>query len=136
MDYGPCAFMDQFSMDRVFSSIDINGRYAYGNQPHIAQWNLMRFAEAILPLLHDEMEIAVKLAEEAIAGYNALFNEAWLLGMRKKLGLFGEESGDILLIQDLLQWMQDVNADYTLTFRDLIQENIMKIEKYQSSDFG
>lgn len=136
IDYGPCAFMDQFSMDRVFSSIDINGRYAYGNQPHIAQWNLMRLAEAILPLLHDEMSASMELAQEAIAGYNALFNEAWLSAMRKKLGLFGEESGDILLIQDLLQWMQDDNADYTLTFRDLIQENIIKTEKYQSSDFG
>ncbi len=135
IDYGPCAFMDRFAMDTVFSSIDHNGRYAFGNQASIAQWNLARLAEALLPLLHEDMHKAADLAEAAIEEYSSVFNAAWLSGMRRKLGLFGEEEGNLPLIQSLLEWMQQAGADYTTTFRDLIAEAPPQGEAYQSQTF-
>lgn len=119
IDYGPCAFMDTFNPGTVFSSIDIQGRYAYGNQPEIAAWNLARFAETLLPLLHDNQEQAVKLAEDAISDFAALFRRNWLGGMRAKLGIFNEELQDEALIQGLLGMMQKYRTDYTNTFRAL-----------------
>lgn len=135
IDYGPCAFMDHFAMDTVFSSIDRNGRYAFGNQAAIAQWNLARFAETLLPLLHTDMNTAADLAESAIERYSVAFNEAWLSGMRRKLGLFGEDADDLPLIQSLLEWMQQAGSDYTATFRDLMSETIPTGEAYQFSTF-
>lgn len=119
IDYGPCPFMDTYSPETVFSSIDIQGRYAYGNQPYIGSWNLARLAEALLPLLHEKEEQAVERAEAALAQYGDLFEHSWLQGMRSKLGLFHEEEGDKELIRDLLQLMQRYRADYTNTFREL-----------------
>lgn len=119
IDYGPCAFMDSYDPNTVFSSIDSHGRYAYGNQPAIAQWNLARFAETLLPLLHEDIQQAVEIAEASVERFGKWFQHAWLSGMRKKLGLFGEEAGDLMLVQSLLAWMQKQNADYTNTFRDL-----------------
>ena len=119
IDYGPCAFMDTFDPETVFSSIDQNGRYAYGNQPQIAQWNLARLAEALLPLLHEDEDQAVAIANEAINGFKPRFQHHWLAGMRAKLGLFNAEAEDIELIQSLLEWMQETNADFTNTFRAL-----------------
>ena len=119
IDYGPCAFMDRYDPLTVFSSIDRHGRYAYGNQPAIAQWNLARFAETLLPLLHEDLQQAVEIAEASIERFAEWFQRAWLAGMRKKLGLFGEEADDLALAQSLLVWMQKQNADYTNTFRDL-----------------
>ncbi len=119
IDYGPCAFMDAYDPATVFSSIDRYGRYAYGQQPEIAQWNLARFAEALLPLLPGEEEQAVEIANEAIEGFGVRFQRHWLAGMRSKLGLFTEESDDIALIQSLLDWMQRTKADFTNTFCDL-----------------
>lgn len=116
IDYGPCAFMDMYDPATVFSSIDQHGRYAYGNQPKIAAWNLARFAETLLPLLHDDQEAAINLAEEAIAEFPVLFERHWLSGMRAKLGLAGEEPEDEALIADLLQAMEEHQADYTNTF--------------------
>lgn len=135
IDYGPCAFMDRFAMDTVFSSIDRHGRYAFGNQASIAQWNLARFAETLLPLLHSDMNTAADIAEAAIEGYSTIFNNAWLSGMRRKLGLFGEEADDLPLIQSLLEWMQHTGADYTTTFRDLISETIPSGDAYQFPAF-
>ncbi|MFO0110120.1 MAG: protein adenylyltransferase SelO [Alphaproteobacteria bacterium] len=135
IDYGPCAFMDRFAMDTVFSSIDRNGRYAFGNQASIAQWNLARFAETLLPLLHEDMQQSADLTEAAIEGYSAIFNEAWLSGMRRKLGVFGEEADDLTLIQSLLEWMQHTGADYTTTFRALISDTIPNGDAYQSTAF-
>ena len=135
IDYGPCAFMDIFSMETVFSSIDSHGRYKYGSQAHAAQWNLARLADSLLPLLHKDSEKAVKLAEVAIEGYSVTFNHAWITGMRCKLGLFGEEVDDFSLAQSLLDWMQTSKAHYTKTFRDLIQENIPQNETYNSPVF-
>ncbi len=135
IDYGPCAFMDRFAMDKVFSSIDRNGRYAFGNQASIAQWNLARFSETLLPLLHEDMHTAADLAEVAIERYGTIFNEAWFSGMRRKLGVFGGEAEDLPLIQSLLERMQETGADYTITFRDLISEAIPSDEAYQSQAF-
>ncbi|MGF7185885.1 uncharacterized protein YdiU (UPF0061 family) [Desulfitispora alkaliphila] len=119
IDYGPCAFMDTYDPATVFSSIDTQGRYAYGNQPHIAGWNLTRFAETLLPLLHDDQEQAVKLAQDAIAGFTELYHCNWLAGMRAKLGIYNEEKQDETLIKDLLSIMHKYGADYTNTFRTL-----------------
>lgn len=119
IDYGPCAFMDVYDPATVFSSIDVQGRYAYGNQPHIAGWNLARFAETLLPLLHDNQEEAIKLAEGEISNFAELYHSHWLAGMRAKLGIFNEEKQDESLIEELLGMMQKYRADYTNTFRAL-----------------
>lgn len=124
IDYGPCAFMDTYDLNTVFSSIDQHGRYRYCNQPHMAQWNLARFAETLLPLLDPDQEKAVALAEEAIHSFSTLFQQHWLAGMRKKLGLFTEETEDIELIETLLTWMQQHQADYTNAFRALSSETL------------
>ena len=122
IDYGPCAFMDAYDPRTVFSSIDHMGRYAYANQPAIAQWNLARLAETILPLLHDECENARDTIEEALNGFGTLYKEKWLSMMQAKLGLFGARKEDESLITDLLDWMQRAGADYTNTFRHLTEE--------------
>lgn len=119
IDYGPCAFMDAYDPATVFSSIDTHGRYAYGQQPKIGAWNLARFAETLLPLLHDDEQEAVKLAQQALEGYMDQFQAHLLSGMRAKLGLFNEEAEDEALIGQLQQLMQEHRADYTNTFRSL-----------------
>jgi len=119
IDYGPCAFMDAYHTNTVFSSIDQMGRYAYANQPVIAQWNIARLAEALLPLIDADMDKAVKKAEETVNRFSRLYKTKWLAMMRAKLGLFGAQSGDEKLISDLLDWMQQNHADYTNTFYDL-----------------
>lgn len=124
IDYGPCAFMDIYDPATVFSSIDIQGRYAYGNQPHIGAWNLARFAETVLPLLHDDEGQAIKLAQDAISQFAALYHREWLYGMRGKLGLSNEEVEDETLLKDLLTMMQKHRADYTNTFRALTYETL------------
>ncbi|PAQ14119.1 hypothetical protein CD798_12400 [Bacillaceae bacterium SAOS 7] len=117
IDYGPCAFIDVYDLATVFSSIDRQGRYAYGNQPSMAGWNLTRFAEALLPLLHEDQDQAITLAEEKLSDFPKLFHTHWLAGMRAKLGLFNEETEDKALIDNLLKMMQEHRADYTNTFR-------------------
>ncbi|WP_406697620.1 protein adenylyltransferase SelO [Singulisphaera sp. Ch08] len=119
IDYGPCAFMNAYSPKTVFSSIDHAGRYAYGNQPNIVQWNLARFAETLLPLLDPEPEKAVAVATEILEDFPAVFERYWLAGMRMKLGLQTDEAGDVDLIRSLLDWMEKSKADFTNTFRDL-----------------
>jgi uncharacterized protein YdiU (UPF0061 family) len=117
IDYGPCAFMDTYDPATVFSSIDQRGRYAYANQPRIAAWNLARLAEAIVPLLADNREHAVAIANEVIGQYPALFSQAFVAGLRRKLGLFTERETDAALAQALLDTMTANHADFTLTFR-------------------
>ena len=135
IDYGPCAFMDVFSTKKVFSSIDRNGRYEYGSQAHIAHWNLTKLAESLLPLLHESMDEAMKLAEVSISEYANDFNSAWISGMRSKLGLLNEEEGDYELAQNLFRWMENAKADFTSTFRDLSYENLSDKDIYNSPDF-
>lgn len=124
IDYGPCAFMDNYDPATVFSSIDNHGRYAYGNQPNIGGWNLARFAETLLPLLDDNQEKAIEIAKGAISNYYKVFEDAWYSGMRKKLGLFNSEEKDKYLIEGLLSIMKKYKADYTNTFRALTKEKI------------
>lgn len=135
IDYGPCAFMNAYDPATVFSSIDHAGRYAYGNQPAIAQWNLARFAEALLPLLDPDAEKAVEAATESLNDFAGRFKGYWLAGMRKKLGLLTEEAGDADLVQVLLDWMTKSRADFTNTFRDLSSEQPPAGELYHDPDF-
>jgi len=119
IDYGPCAFMDAYDPATVFSSIDHAGRYAYGNQPGIAHWNLARLAEAMLPLFDAVSERALERAAAALNRFPALYERYWLDGMRSKLGLSGREPEDTALIDDLLTWMSKQRADFTNVFRAL-----------------
>jgi serine/tyrosine/threonine adenylyltransferase len=119
IDYGPCAFMDAYHPQTVFSSIDYYGRYAYANQPSIAGWNLTRLAETLLPLLHPEKPKALKLAQDTLAGFPLLYHYNWLKGMRRKLGLFNDEDEDETMINELLSLMEEYRMDYTNTFRSL-----------------
>jgi len=119
IDYGPCAFMDAYDPATVFSSIDHGGRYAYINQPRIAHWNLVRFAQALLPLLGSDEETAVKSAQEAINAYPAAFEAAYFAGLRAKFGLATAHEQDLKLIGDFFRHMHDGRADFTLAFRRL-----------------
>lgn len=119
IDYGPCAFLDEYNPSAVFSAIDRDGRYAYANQPVIGQWNLTRLAECLLPLFSEDTGRAVSEAEEALNEFPSLFEKAYQAGLRRKLGLFTEQEGDAVLGRDLLQAMADNGADFTLTFRRL-----------------
>jgi len=119
IDYGPCAFMDAYHPATVFSSIDTQGRYAYGNQPKMAAWNLARFAETLLPLLHENPDEAVIIAQEEVTRFCNLYQEHWLSGMRAKLGLREAQPEDEALIHELLDLMQQTRSDYTNTFRAL-----------------
>jgi uncharacterized protein YdiU (UPF0061 family) len=119
IDFGPCAFLDAFDPDKVFSSIDQGGRYAYSNQPRMAQWNLFRLAECLLPLLADGEEEAVAEAEAALEVYKEAFNSAYLAVMREKLGLLSAQPDDLELSQDFLKLMAASEADFTISFRRL-----------------
>jgi uncharacterized protein YdiU (UPF0061 family) len=119
IDFGPCAFMDAYDTRAVFSSIDHQGRYAYGNQPNIAFWNLTRLAEAILPLLGSEEEAAIESAKESLGGFSSRFQAAYDAGLRRKIGLSGSAEADTALAHDLLRIMAENGADFTLTFRSL-----------------
>lgn len=123
IDYGPCAFMDVYRPDTVFSSIDQGGRYAYANQPRIAHWNLARFGETLLPLLAEDSDAALALANETLSTFQPRYGQALLAGMRRKLGLFTEESSDAALAQELLNAMAEGRADFTATFRALDPES-------------
>jgi serine/tyrosine/threonine adenylyltransferase len=125
IDYGPCAFMDQYDPATVFSSIDRQGRYAFAHQARIAHWNLARLVEALLPLLDPDRDAALARAQEAIEHFPTLFAARWQAAMRAKLGLGNEEPGDAELINGLLQWMHRRSADYTNTFRDLSNRRAM-----------
>jgi serine/tyrosine/threonine adenylyltransferase len=135
IDYGPCAFMNSYHPETVFSSIDTNGRYAFGNQPNIAHWNLIRLAESLLPLIHENEEQAIALVTECLQAYPNQFFTYWLAGMRKKLGIFNEEENDTKLIEDLLMHMQKNKADFTNTFRSLADESVESSELSQDAGF-
>ena len=135
IDYGPCAFMDVFAPDTVFSSIDRKGRYAYANQPFIAQWNLARLAESLLPLMHDEREDAIGMAEDSLNSFEQVYKAKWIAMMGSKLGLAEAKKEDEILVTDLLDWMHENGADYTNTFRDLSQEELPDGEFYATENF-
>jgi uncharacterized protein YdiU (UPF0061 family) len=119
LDYGPCAFLDEYDPDKTFSSIDHHGRYAFANQPRIAQWNLARLAESLLPLLADDEDEAVRLATERLERFSAIFAAAHGRVLRDKLGLEHEEEDDLVVAADLLARMAASEVDYTVLFRRL-----------------
>lgn len=135
IDYGPCAFMDNYKPDTVFSSIDRYGRYSYENQPNMAEWNLCRFAETILPLISDDKNEAIKLAQDAISDFSEIYYLNWIKNMRFKLGLFDEEIQDKALIEDLLSMMEKYREDFTNTFIALTFNNINKKGMFDSEEF-
>ncbi len=135
IDFGPCAFMDAYNPRTVFSSIDETGRYAYTNQPGIAQWNIARFAETLLPLIDEDTDKAIKIAEETINQFANIYRPKWQAMMNSKLGLQGTDPGDDKLISDLLEWMHKNRADYTNTFCDLSRMEKPTGQLYSQSSF-
>ncbi len=135
IDYGPCAFMDTYDPKTVFSSIDEFGRYAYFNQPSITKWNLARFAECLIPLIDPKKEKAIEIATETINSFDKSYETKWINMMRDKLGLFGQDSKDQVLIIDLLTWMHKNKADYTNTFCFLMDENFQHNKIYNNENF-
>ena len=136
IDYGPCAFMDNYDPGTVFSSIDQMGRYAFSNQPMIAQWNLTRLAETLLPLFDKNMDTAIEVATESLGKFTELYNTKWLNMMKQKLGLFDSDTSDQTLILDLLNWMSSNKADYTNTFIDLSQAKKPSKKIYKTTQFN
>ena len=135
IDYGPCAFMDIYDPKTIFSSIDQLGRYAYFNQPNITKWNLARFAECLISLIDKNKDKAIEMATEIINSFEKNYEIKWLNMMRDKLGLFGEDTKDQILILDLLNWMHKNKADYTNTFCYLMDEKIKSDPIYKSENF-
>ncbi|WP_127498787.1 protein adenylyltransferase SelO [Paenibacillus glycanilyticus] len=136
IDYGPCAFMDTYDPATVFSSIDREGRYAFGNQPSIGAWNLARLAEALLPLMDEDEEGAIELAQDALSDYSELFQQYWLQGMRAKLGIFNEEPEDEALVEAFVLLMQRNQADYTNTFRALSMDKAEDTVLHGTAEFA
>ncbi|MBS3804965.1 MAG: YdiU family protein [Oleiphilaceae bacterium] len=135
LDYGPCAFLDFYQPDKAFSAVDVGSRYAFGNQPMIGQWNLARFAEAILPLLDEDQDAAVDKATQAVRGFLPLYEDYWLAGMRAKLGLSLAEPDDKDLAERLLAIMADNRSDFTSAFRALANHQAGKTAAAQA-EFG
>ena len=135
IDYGPCAFMDNYDPNTFFSSIDRGGRYSFMNQPLIAQWNLARLIEALLPLIDNNADNAVKLGEKLIDKFSDIYKQKWLTMMRSKIGLLGDQPEDQILIKDLLDWMHNNDADFTNTFRDLSDGKKPTEIIYETSSF-
>ena len=135
IDYGPCAFMDQYDHKAVFSSIDFKGRYAYGNQPATIHWNLIRLAESLLPLIDKDETKSLEIAQKTIDSFSEIFNEKWQMMMRSKLGITDRSREDEVLIKDLLTWMQSKKPDFTNTFCNLMDSNHAKDEDFEDNDF-
>lgn len=135
IDYGPCAFMNAYNPATVFSSIDRNSRYAYGNQPSIAQWNIACLASALIPIIHEDKEEAVKLCQEIINEFPVIYEERWAKMMCTKLGILEEQEDDAALIKDLLHWMEANKVDFTNTFLQLLKPKNEHIGIYGQVDF-
>ena len=135
IDYGPCAFMDTYDPETVFSSIDQYGRYAFFNQPGITKWNLARFAECLVPLINEDKNTGVQIATEIVNSFSEIYKKNWFAMMRKKLGFIGEETKDEKLIMDLLTWMHKNKVDYTNTFCFLMNKNLEENKIYNDESF-
>lgn len=129
LDYGPCAFIDRYDRGSVFSSIDHDGRYAYGQQPEIMQWNLARFAETLIPLLHPDTAKALEMATDQVTQFHSVFERYFQEGMRRKLGLPQTSDSPAALISALLSLMQAARLDYTQTFVDIATTNTTQISE-------
>ena len=134
IDYGPCAFMDSYNPKTFFSSIDQMGRYAFFNQPAIAQWNLLQLGKSLSLLIHNNQDKAFSLVKEAIEGFSVLFKDCWFEMMKKKLGIFGKSSEDKKIIISLLSCMEKNKLDYNNTFRDLILKTNLKHNNIEKKD--
>lgn len=136
IDYGPCAFMDEFDSDTVFSSIDREGRYAYGNQPKMAAWNLARLAEALIPLLDEDREKAIKLAEEALGNFRDAYWSNWYRYMGYKLGIFDLKEDDGKLFIEFFKILEKYKPDYTNVFYFLTKGDLDSMEVFKTSEFN
>ena len=135
IDYGPCAFMDMYDPETVFSSIDQYGRYAFFNQPGITKWNLARFAECLVPLIDEDKNNGIQIATKIVNSFSEIYQKNWLEMMCKKLGLLGKDNKDEKLIIDLLSWMHKNKADYTNTFCSLMNQNLLSKKIYEDQSF-
>ena len=135
IDYGPCAFMNKYNPNTVFSSIDKNGRYAFGNQPNIIHWNLAVFANTLIPLISDNKEKSVELIKEKLDNFPSLFTNNWYDMMYKKLGILKPNEKDKILVDSLLKLMNDYKADYTNTFAALTLKDISDDHLFKSNKF-
>ena len=135
IDYGPCAFMNGFHPDTVFSSIDEQGRYAYANQPKMAKWNLMRLAETLLSLVDKDSKKAIEKIQPLFDEFDNRFNEVWKKNHLKKIGIVDEQDGDEDLINELMAWMEKEKSDFTNTFRGLLDEHLHKDSVFQLDSF-
>jgi uncharacterized protein YdiU (UPF0061 family) len=127
--------MDAYNPKTVFSSIDKIGRYSFVNQPPITKWNLARFAECLIPLINKDEKEAIKIATETIDNFQNIYQNKWLNMMRDKLGLFGSDKEDLKLINDLLNWMEINQADFTNTFCHLMKIKVDNYQIYKNHDF-
>jgi len=134
-DYGPCAFMNVYDPKTVYSSIDHQGRYAYMNQRHIIKWNLIRFAETLLPLIHENINIAIDCCQVLFDEFDEKFKQQYNKVFLKKLGIDKEQANDIELLNELLEWMQNQKADFTNTFRSLSDKKLLSDYIYKDENF-
>ena len=136
IDYGPCAFMDHYDANTVFSSIDTQGRYSFANQPSIIQWNLVRLAECLLPLIHKDEKRSIEIAQNLINTFSSLFKDKWLQMMKKKLGINDHSEDDEELINNLIKWMQQKKPDFTNTFCNLMNYDHADDEEFEDDEFN
>ena len=136
IDYGPCAFMDHYDANTVFSSIDTQGRYSFANQPSIIQWNLVRLAECLLPLIDKDEKRSIEIAQNLINKFSLLFKDKWLQMMKKKLGIKDQSEDDEELINNLIKWMQQKKPDFTNTFCNLMNYDHADDEEFEDDEFN
>ena len=136
IDYGPCAFMDHYDANTVFSSIDTQGRYSFANQPSIIQWNLVRLAECLLPLIDKDEKRSIEIAQNLINTFSSLFKDKWLQMMKKKLGIKDHSEDDEELINNLIKWMQQKKPDFTNTFCNLMNYDHADDEEFEDDEFN
>ena len=136
IDYGPCAFMDHYDANTVFSSIDTQGRYSFANQPSIIQWNLVRLAECLLPLIDKDEKRSIEIAQNLINTFSSLFKDKWLQMMKKKLGIKDQSQDDEELINNLIKWMQQKKPDFTNTFCNLMNYDHADDEEFEDDEFN
>ena len=136
IDYGPCAFMDHYDANTVFSSIDTQGRYSFANQPSIIQWNLVRLAECLLPLIDKDEKRSIEIAQNLINTFSLLFKDKWLQMMKKKLGIKDQSEDDLELINNLIKWMQQKKPDFTNTFCNLMNYDHADDEEFEDDEFN
>ncbi len=136
IDYGPCAFMDHYDANTVFSSIDTQGRYSFANQPSIIQWNLVRLAECLLPLIDKDEKRSIEIAQNLINTFSSLFKDKWLQMMKKKLGINDHSEDDEELINNLIKWMQQKKPDFTNTFCNLMNYDHADDKEFDDDEFN